>query len=114
MSYSTNLELYDKVVELHPNIERKGKTMPYTSFNGHMFSIMDKEGNLGLRLSKSDRKEFIQNFNSKLMIQYGVVMKEYVVITQNLLENTAKLFKFLQMSFEYVSELKPKPTKHKK
>ena len=25
MSYLTNLGLYDKVVELHPNIERKGK-----------------------------------------------------------------------------------------
>ena len=114
MSYSTNLELYDKVVELHPNIERKGKTMPYTSVNGHMFSIMDKEGNLGLRLSKSDREEFIQKFNSKLMVQYGAVMKEYVVIPQNLLDNTSELLKYLQMSFEYVSALKPKPTKRKK
>ena len=114
MSYSTNLELYDKVVELHPNIERKGKTMPYTSVNGHMFSIMDKEGNLGLRLSKSDREDFIQKFNSKLMIQYGAAMKEYVVIPQNILMNTTELFKFLQMSFNSVSALKPKSTKRKK
>lgn len=114
MSYSTNLELYDKVVELHPNIERKGKTMSYTSVNGHMFSIMDKEGYLGLRLSKSDREDFIQKFNSKLMAQYGAVMKEYIVIPQKLLEDTSELLKYLYKSFDYVSALKPKPTKRKK
>ena len=67
--------------------------MPYTSVNGHMFSIMDKEGNLGLRLSKIDREEFIKYFNSKLMVQYGTVMKEYAVIPQNLLERYIRIIK---------------------
>ena len=113
MSYSSNLELYDKVVELHSDIKRKGKTMPYTSVNGHMFSIMDKQGNLGMRFSKTDREEFIQKFNSELMVQYGVVMKEYVMIPHKLLEDTSELYKYFQLSFEYVSLLKLKPTKRK-
>jgi len=114
MSYATNLDLFDKVVEMHPDIERKGKTMPYTSVNGHMFSIMDKNGNLGLRLSKTDREKFIEDFDSKLMVNYGATMKEYVVIQQKLLENTQHLLQYLQMSFNYVSTLKPKSTKRKK
>ena len=113
MSYSSNLELYDKVVGLHSYIQRKGKTMPYTSVNGHMFSIMDKEGNLGLRFSKTDREEFIQKFKSQLMVQYGVVMKEYVMIPHKLLKDTSELYKYLQLSFEYASSLKPKTTKSK-
>ena len=113
MSYSSNLELYDIAIELHTDLQRKGKTMPYTSVNGHMFSILDKEGNLGLHLSKTYREEFIQKFNSELMVQYGATMKEYVVIPQKLLEDTSELYKYFQLSFEYVSLLKLKPTKRK-
>ena len=112
-NYTSKLELYNKLIENHPDIERKGKTMPYTSVNGHMFSFLDKEGNMGLRLSKIDRDDFIAKFDSELMVQYGSIMKEYVVIPANLLEDTKTLQKYLQTSFDYVSSLKPKPTKKK-
>jgi len=42
--------LYEKLVSTIPSIEIKGATMPYTSFNGHMFSFLDNDENLGLRL----------------------------------------------------------------
>ena len=35
---------YEKLVSTIPLIEIKGATIPYTSYNGHMFSILDKEG----------------------------------------------------------------------
>lgn len=105
------LELYNKVVENNPKIERKGKTTPYTSLNGHMFSFLSKEGVMGLRLSKTDREDFIENFNSSLMEQHGRIMKEYVEIPSSLLQNTALLSEYLQKSLDYVSGLKPKPTK---
>ena len=38
------LALYDKLIETNTMIERKGKTTPYTSLNGHMFSFLDKTG----------------------------------------------------------------------
>ncbi len=112
-NYTDNLELYNKLIESHPDIERKGKTMPYTSINGHMFSILSKEGVMGLRLSKNDREDFRVKFNSELMVQYGSIMKEYVVIPAKLLVDTKTLLKYLQKSFDYVSSLKPKPTKKK-
>ena len=108
------LELYDNLIGDNPKIERKGKTTPYTSINGHMFSFLSKDGTMGLRLSKNDRDGFIQNFNSRLMEQHGRVMKEYVEIPNDLLQDTEQLSEYLQKSLQYVSGLKPKPTKKKK
>jgi hypothetical protein len=42
--YPANLALYEKLVATNPGVERKGATMPYTSVNGHMFSLLTKEG----------------------------------------------------------------------
>jgi len=108
------VKLYDKLIEANPNIDRKGKTMPYTSLNGHMFSFLSKEGEMGLRLSAEDREDFIQKFDSQLMQQHGRVMKEYVSIPAAMLNDTDLLSEYLQKSYNYVSQQKPKPTKKKK
>jgi len=108
------LKLYNKLVEINPKIERKGKTTPYTSVNGHMFTFLSKDGIMGLRLSKIDREHFISKFNSHLMEQHGRIMKEYVSVPNTLLNDIDQLSEYFQKSFNYVSELKPKPTKKKK
>ncbi len=110
----TNLEYYNILIKTNPAIERKGKTTPYTSVNGHMFSFLSKEGEMGLRLSGEDREMFITVYNSALMEQHGRVMKEYVKIPDTLLENTDELSVYLEKSLGYVSSLKPKPSKKKK
>jgi hypothetical protein len=51
-SWEIKLALYDQLVEKYPRFERKGKTVPYTSANGHMFSLLNKEGELGFRYSE--------------------------------------------------------------
>ena len=111
--YTKNLELYEKLVATHPNVKRKGKTMPYTSVNGHMFSLLDKEGKLGLRLPKEAREAFLAEFKTEPFIQYGAVMKEYVAVPDDLLKKTDELKKYIDISYAYVSSLKPKPTKKK-
>jgi hypothetical protein len=108
-----NLELYEKLVATNPNIKRKGKTMPYTSLNGHMFSFLDKEGKVGLRLPKEEREKFLTDYKTELSVQYGAVMKEYVVVPDDLLKKTDELEKYFETSYEYVSSLKPKPSKKK-
>ena len=105
------LALYDKLISAHSEIVRKGKKMPYTSLNGHMFSFLDKDGTMGLRLSKKDREDFIQQFYTELIEQYGKVMKEFVKVPDHLLNDTVTLSKYLQKSFDYTATLKPKPTK---
>jgi hypothetical protein len=107
------LELYDKLIAGNSNIERKGKTMPYTSVNGHMFSFLDKNGVMGLRLSMKDYEAFQDKYKTGPNIQYEKVMREYVVIPNELLMNFELLSTYLQKSFDYVSSLKPKSTKKK-
>jgi len=107
------VELYDKLIAANPDIERKGKTMPYTSFNGHMFSYLSKSGSMGLRLPTVEREAFLEKYDTKLFEQYGAVMKEYVTVPDNLLENTKELKEYLDISFEYIKTLKPKSTKKK-
>jgi len=111
--FEINLQLYDKAIEKIPKIKRKGKTMPYTSLNGHMYSFLDKNGIMGLRLPAVKREEFLSKYNTKLMEQYGRVMKEYVVVPDKLLKDTKTFTAYLHISYEYISTLKLKPTKKK-
>src|SRR6266513_5107069 len=81
------LAVYEKLIASNPVTERKGDTIPYTSLNGHMFSLLCKDGSLGFRLSKEDREGFLSKYPSAILIQNGVVMKEYVKIPEQLLAN---------------------------
>ncbi|MDN5200250.1 hypothetical protein QQ008_02735 [Fulvivirgaceae bacterium BMA10] len=108
------LDRYDELIEAHPDIERKGASMPYTSHNGHMFTFLGKGGSIGLRLPKEEREDFLTKYETGLYETHGTVLKEYVIVPADLLQNTEKLRKYLDLSFEYVKTLKPKPSKKKK
>jgi hypothetical protein len=108
------LPLYEKLVATVPGIERKGATMPYTSLNGHMFSLLTREGPLALRLPEPQRTEFLRKYKTTLVETYGTVMKEYVAVPDTLLARTRELSKYFQVSVDYVRGLKPKPTTRKK
>jgi TfoX/Sxy family transcriptional regulator of competence genes len=112
--YTANLALYEKLVATNPAIERKGDTMPYTSVNGHMFSLLTKEGTLILRLAPHDQSAFLEKYESKVPVQYGAVMKEYVEVPDSLLSKTRELKKYFDRSYAYVSSLKPKLASKKK
>ena len=111
---SDKVEFYQKLIDTVAEIELKGSTMPYTSHNGHMFSFLDKEGKLALRLSKEDRENIISQFNSSLFKAHGTVLKEYVEVPEEMLKDTQLLSTYLQKSFNYMATLKPKPTKKPK
>lgn len=96
---------------MHPESVRRGAKNPYTSVNGHMYSFLDRNGSVGLRLSPDDRAEFLERFDSRIAEQYGAQMKEYVVVPDHLLERSDELLGWLERSFDWVSSLKPKPTK---
>src|ERR1700733_12651828 len=108
------LQLYEKLVATKPNVERKGATVPYTSLNGHMFSYLSKQGKLALRLPREEREAFLKKYKAKLCEAYGTVQPEYVEVPDTLLAATRELKKFFDISYEYVSSLKPKPTTKEK
>lgn len=105
------LELYEKLVATNPSVQRKGAAMPYTSYNGHMFSFLTKTGTLALRLPAAEREAFLTKYKTRLCEQHGVVMEEYVEVPGSLLPKTNDLKKYFDLSYQYVSSLKPKPTK---
>ena len=107
------VDLYDKLIRTHPEIERKGDANPYTSLNGHMFTLLQGSRSLAIRLPEDKREEFLKKHNTTLFKAYGAVMKEYVAVPDALLKNTRELRKYLELSYEYAKTLKPKPTKKK-
>jgi hypothetical protein len=82
--------------------------MPYTSVNGHMFSFLTTDGALALRLPAPQREDFLRTYDTRLCEQHGRVMKEYVEVPDALLARTAELQPFFELSYAYVSGLKPK------
>jgi hypothetical protein len=105
------LALYERLVATNPAIERKGDTMPYTSLNGHMNSVLTKDGILALRLPDDVRAAFVRKYKTKPVIMYGALMKEYVDVPDALLAKTGELKPYFDASIAYVLTLKPKPTR---
>lgn len=107
--WEEQLAVYDKIVAATSNkLERKGKTVPYTSANGYMFSLLNKEAQLGIRLPKESRLKFIKKYNATEFRSHGAVMKDYVLIPEELLGKTKLLSGLLDEAYEYVMSL---PTK---
>ena len=102
------IKSYDEIIAANPNFDRKGKTMPYTSANGHMCSQVNKDGELGSRLSKTDTSTFDVQYGAQPFLSYGATMREYLLIPQKLLENLPLLGSYLQKGYEYVMSLPPK------
>jgi len=111
---SAALVLYERVVGALAGVELKGDTMPYTSLNGHMFSVLHKDGSVALRLPAAERETFLKKYRTTLSSQYGSVQPEYVVVPDSLLARTKDLQRFFEISRAYVGSLKPKPTTRKK
>jgi hypothetical protein len=105
------LSAYERLVATVPGVERKGASIPYTSFNGNMSSHLDAADGMALRLSAEDRARFLVDFDAHLQEAHGVVQKEYVHVPEKLLVVTAALAPWFAASCEYVRGLKPKPTK---
>ena len=104
------LRAYDALVATHPELERRGATMPYTSLNGHMFSFLTPEGVLALRLAAQEREAFLSRYDTQLVEQHGAVMKEYVAVPADLLGQRDELQPWFDRSCDYVRTLKPKKT----
>lgn len=106
------LELYAKAVTgSRGGSVVKGAKNPYTSRNGHMFSFLDIDGSMALRLSDELREEFLATYDTGPVIQYGSVMQGYVSVPDDLLRNTDELTAWFTKSQDWIGTLEPKPTK---
>ena len=106
--WKEKLKVYDNLTAKCSRFERKGKTMPYTSANGYMFSLLNKDGEIGIRFSKEVQKKYIQEFDSTIYKSYNSIMHGYVLIPDKMLEDLDALAKYLDESYDYVMSLDPK------
>ena len=108
MTRDEALKIYDDLVARCLRFKRKGKTMPYTSANGYMFSLLNKDGELGIRFSKDVQKRYMEKFGTTVFTSYNAVMKGYILIPDELLADTDRMVSLLNESYDYVVSLEPK------
>ncbi len=89
----------------------KGAKNPYTSRNGHMFSFLDADGSMALRLSDELAEEFLGTYDSGPVIQYERVMRGYVSVPADLLDDTESISDWFEKAHDWIGTLPPKPTK---
>ena len=106
-----SLERYRTVVDASGNGEVKGAKNPYTSRNGHMFSFLDPEGTMALRLSPELEADFRSKYESGPVVQYNSTMRGYSSVPAELLEDTEALRVWYDRAWEWIGTLDPKPTK---
>jgi hypothetical protein len=103
-----SLALYEELVASVDGVDRKGAANPYTSRNGHMTSFIDADGEVSIRLDEADRETFIKQYGSRITMQYGRQMKEFVVVPGSLLERPDLLRPWFVRSWEWAGTLRPK------
>ena len=106
--WEEQLKIYDKLISKCSRFERKGKTMPYTSANGYMFSLFNKVGEIGIRFSKEVQKKYIEEYHTTIYKSYNAVMHGYILITMEMLKDLSNVAKLLDESYDYVMSLEPK------
>ncbi len=98
----------DVLIQLNVDL-KENFGFPFTSVNGNMFSFLSKENVLGIRLPEEARDEFIESVGSSIYQRpQGQVLKEYVVIPDDLLGRKEELLSWFKRSLTYAESLKPK------
>ena len=106
--WEERLQIFDAIVAKCPRFARKGKSMIYTSANGHMFGLLNKAGEIGFRYGKEVQEKYIAAFNSDYYKSHGATMKGYVLIPDAMLSDIDTLAKYLNESYDYVMSLDSK------
>lgn len=107
-NWEEKLKAYDAVVSKCSRFKRKGKTMPYTSANGYMFSLYNKACEIGIRFFKEVQEKYMSELNTSIYKSYGAVMKGYILIPEVMWKDRDAVAKLLDESYDYVMTLDPK------
>lgn len=100
------IALFERAIAASGQFERKGKANPYTSANGHMFSQINKDDQIGIRLPKSRQAELLAQYGAGPFKSYGATMRDYVCLTREMLEEEI-ITSLLEEGFAFVSAMPP-------
>jgi len=111
--YANALTRYEEIVGEYPGLKVKGAANKYTSMNGNMFSALQKDGMLTLRLSEAEKADYNAANGTDDVISHGAVLRGYVYVTPEIWSDDAKLRALFKQCVAHAETLKPKPTKNK-
>ena len=106
--WEEKLKIYDTLVSKCPRFKRKGKAVPSTTANGRMFSMLNKEGEIGIRFSIEMQKKYMEAYGTTIYKSYNSVMQGYILITDERLQDIDRVAKLLDESYDYVMSLELK------
>ena len=109
--------LYERLIGATDGVESKSNFgSGYTAVNGNMFSMISKQGVVGIRLPEDERTAFLEKYDTTIFRADPAwpPAKEYVAVPHALLEDTYALRPYLEVSYAYARTLKPKATKKRK
>lgn len=101
------LDLYDRLIQTQPNVQRYGKGMPSTSVNGNRFSFLSPTGSLFLRLPEKEKENFIRKYKSAAKAQ-GNSLIEYVEVPEKVVKDFEEIKRYFAISFAHAMTLKSK------
>lgn len=101
------IQRYEAAIAASGRFERKGKANPYTSANGHMFSQINKDDQLGIRLPKPRQADLLAEYGAGPFKSYGATMRDYVCLTDDMLATDGLITSLLDEGFEFVSAMPP-------
>lgn len=107
------VEIYRALVAQHDGLAVKGAKTAYTAMNGNMFSFVDGDGLLCIRLSNEDKAAFEAAHGTGDVIQHNSVMRGYVPVPEAMLDDMDALQAVFAKSVANARASKPKPTKRK-
>ncbi|WP_411895393.1 hypothetical protein [Winogradskyella sp. A2] len=108
MDWEDALKVYDEIVDACNGFERKGKKMIYTSSNGYMFTLLNKDAEIGIRLPKDKAVKFMEDYNTSHYYSYGAKMKDYVLVPESLWGELGSMVAYFEQSFVFVNSLPSK------
>ena len=106
--WEEKLKIYDDIISRCPRFQRKGKRVPYTSANGYMFSILNKEGELGIRFSQEVQEKYMEELDTTVFKSHGATMRGYILIPDSMMGDRDRVAAWLDESYDYVMTLEPK------
>lgn len=107
MSRDDLIALYESAIAASDRFERKGKANPYTSTNGHMFSQINKDDQLGIRLPKPRQADLLDQYGAGPFKSYGATMRDYVCLTDDMLADQKLITLLLEEGFAFVAAMPP-------
>ena len=104
--FAATLAIYD-VACAAAEIPRKGKNLVYTSANGHMFSQMNQDGELGIRLPKDRQAAMANEYGAGPFKSYGATMRDYICLTEAMLGDETLIVVLLKEALAFVEAMPP-------